>query len=128
MVLKRTMVGRSQGSPHNKHARGHARGYTQRRGFVRNHGGPHDDRSSGVTCAHSTGRDGDAGFAACGVLTSGRAATRVGVKDGGHFHQQGQVRGSRTSCSGQGTSNHRLKLPARGRSAAAWSPCSRAAA
>jgi len=109
MVRKRTVVGRFQGSLHNKRVRGHDRGHTQRRGFVRHHGGPHDDRSSGVNCADNPRGHADAGLAACGVLTSGWRRARIVVEDSSYCNEHGQARGSRTSCSGQGMSNNRLQ-------------------
>ena len=110
MVHKRTVVGRFQGSQHNKHGRGHDRAHTQGRGFVRSFYGLDRGRSSGVNCVDKNPRGhADAGPAACGVLTSGRGGALDVVKDGAHRQRPGQVRDRRTSCSSQGTSNHRLQ-------------------
>jgi len=83
MVRKRTVIDRSRRSNHNSDARGPARAHPHQRGFVQHHDGQHVDQPSGVKCADSPGKHRDAGFAACGILTSGRGGALDVGKDGG---------------------------------------------
>ena len=109
----RTVVDRFRHSNHE--AERDAPSGASRSGFVRSEAGPHAAELSGVKGAGSAVGLVDAGIGAGGVLTSVRGAAQARVEDGIGSRCHGEDRGSRSWCSGQRTSNNRLKLTARGR-------------